>query len=538
MNNTYKSALVLLTIAAIGGSSCTKTPEVGILNTGNYTDTEAPLKDATNDFPIGTAVNYTPLTAEPKFAEITKRDFDIVTFGYEMKHGAVVKDNGTFDFTRPDAMVAALGNVSIFGHTLVWHQNQNATYLKNFSGITVPAAVENLGNPGFENGLTGWSTFNTGNPAGTTTVTSTAATGEVRTGTSAMKINNPIGYPGSQWRVQIASILVPTVPGKQYMFSYWARAASAGGIIRLSTQDENNGNAQYQGNQTIGTTYAQISWTITANSNQTRFLFDAGESANTFYIDDASFKEVIVPPGGPAIVAKLDIAMADFINTLVGRYKNKVKAWDVVNEPFADNPVAIRDNGNTTTTGSDVLVWSNYLGRDFALKAFNLAKAADPTADLYINEYNLETNGAKLDSLIKYVAELKGKGAKIDGIGTQMHIGRTNMSYAGIDNMFRKLAATGLKIRVSELDVKVMQSSSATALTPELAGYQAQMYEYVVKSYIKYIPAAQRAGITIWGINDKNSWLYNSGKEFPLLYDNDYNKKKAYGGVLKALKGQ
>jgi endo-1,4-beta-xylanase len=242
-----------------------------------------------------------------------------------------------------------------------------------------------------------------------------------------------------------------------------------------------------------------------------------------------------VPPGGAQIALKLDTALNNFITTMVMRYKPKVKAWDVVNELFTDNG-AIRDNSNTTA-GTDVLVWSNYMGRDYALKAFNYAKAADATADLYINDYGLESSNAKLDSLIAFVNELKTKGAKVDGIGTQMHISRTT-SFAGIDNMMRKLAATGLKIRISELDVKALMGSAAGAMTPELLGYQAEYYRYVVTSYINIIPKAQQAGITVWGINDKNSWIYNNGAEFPLLYDNDYNRKPAYAGFLQGLLGK
>lgn len=104
--------------------------------------------------------------------------------------------------------------------------------------------------------------------------------------------------------------------------------------------------------------------------------------------------------------------------------------------------------------------------------------------------------------------------------------------------MMQKLAASGLKIRISELDVKTVVGSAAGGPTPQLLAYQAVTFKYTVASYIKYIPAAQRAGITIWGINDKNSWLYNNGAEYPLLYDNNYNKKPAYSGVLQALKGK
>lgn len=526
-----KNGLLIIMSAAVL-SACRKTPDVDIQNAGDFGDTGAALKDAAG-FPIGAAINYTPFINEAKFAEVTKRDFDAVTFGYEMKHGAVVQNNGTYNFTNTDAMVTAVGAMDIFGHTLGWHQNQNATYLKSFAGITLPAATELGTNVGFESGLSGWSIFNTGNPAGTSPVTATNVPAEVRTGTGAMKVVNPTAYTGNQWRVQVSSSAFPTTVGKQYIISYWVKAAAAGGSIRLSSGPTS---AQYQGDQTIGTAWQLVTWTITANITSTTFLFDMGQVANTYYIDDVSVKEVIVAPGGAAVAAKLDQALGDFITTIVNRYKTKVHAWDVVNELFTDAGV-IRDNNNTPSTAADVLVWSNYLGRDYALKAFNYAKAADPTADLYINDYNLESSPAKLDSLIAYVNELKARGAKVDGIGTQMHVTR-NTNYAGIDAMMQKLAATGLKIRISELDVRTVLTSAAGRPTAELLGYQAVMYKYIVQSYMKYIPAAKRAGITIWGINDRNSWLYNSGTEFPLLYDNDYNKKPAYSGVLQGLRGQ
>jgi endo-1,4-beta-xylanase len=64
------------------------------------------------------------------------------------------------------------------------------------------------------------------------------------------------------------------------------------------------------------------------------------------------------------------------------------------------------------------------------------------------------------------------------------------------------------------------------------------MIRYVVSSYIRHVPAAQRAGITVWGVTDNTSWLYNNGKEFPLLYDSNYKKKPAYSGFLQGLRTQ
>jgi endo-1,4-beta-xylanase len=540
MKAIYRIAGILLIVLPVLVASCKKGPELNVLATGDFGDNTMALKDAT-DIQMGAAISITPFLNDASYSGIVKRDFDAVTFEYHMKNAAIVQDNGSLNYTNTDALVAAVGPLDIFGHTLAWHDNVNANYVKNYAGIIQPAPIESLANGNFEAGgagnFTNWSTYNAQNGS---TVTVTTVPAEVRTG-RAMKVINLVGEPANQWKVQVASDLFTTVAGKQYTATYWVKAASGTGSIRLSTQTSGGGSAQYQGDQSISSTaFSQISWTFTANSPQTRIVFDMAASLNTYFIDDASVKEVIPAPSGSQIVNKLDTALAVFITSTVNRYKNKVKAWDVVNEMLADDG-NVRNNTNSPTplvNGSpkpDWFVWSHYMGKNFALRAFYHAAAADPTATLYINDYNLESRPVKLDSLIKLVADLKAAGAKIDGIGTQMHISwKSNV--AGIDAMMKKLAATGLKIRISELDIRTVDGSAAGKPTPELMGYQAAMAKYVVTSYMTHIPPAQRGGITVWGVVDKFSWLYNNGAEYPLLYDNNYNKKPAYAAVLQGLK--
>jgi endo-1,4-beta-xylanase len=314
------------------------------------------------------------------------------------------------------------------------------------------------------------------------------------------------------------------------------RSTTANGSIRLSATDAAGAGAQYQQDQAIGTAWQQVQWSITATTAQTRFYFDLGQVANTYMIDDASFKEVISSGTGPGATLLLDAALNTFATGMVNHFKQKVRAWDVINELFADDG-NIRNNANTPAA-SDVFVWSHYLGRDFALKAFNYARAADNTALLYINDYNLETSSRKLDSLIAFVAELRSKGAKVDGIGSQMHISSSTPT-AGIDAMMQKLAAAGLLVRISELDVLSGNGGSpGVPPKPDALAKQAAMYKYVVSAYLKYVPVAQRGGITIWGLTDNTSWLYKNGAEYPLLYDPAYKWKPAYVSFLKALKGK
>ncbi len=513
--------------------SCKKDPN-NSMSLGNFTDDSSVALKSVAQFPIGVAINRGLYGSNTTYTAIANRDFNSFTFENEMKHNQIVQSNGTYDYSRADALVNAIGTTNnIYGHVLAWHSQQNITYLRNFTGLTAPAANELLLNPGFENGITDWAAFNTGNPAGTAQLTATNVSTEIRTGTGALKVVNPTAYPGSQWRVQFASSTFNTVANRQYTISYWVRAISPSGSIRLSTASAAN-NTQYQGDQTIGTAWQQISHTFTADGATNRVFLDMGQAANTYLIDDFSVKEIVTAPSGANIALKVDQALNTYITNMVGRYKTRINAWDVINEMFTENG-DIRNEANSPDP--TWFVWSHYLGRDFGVKAFNYAKAADPTADLFINDYNLETSSRKLDSLIKYVAEIRGKGAKVDGIGTQMHID-WNTSMVGIEDMFRKLGATGLKIRITELDIATLLGGNAKQPTPQLLAYQAQMAQNVVASYLRNIPKLQRAGITIWGLHDSSSWRYRNGAEFALFYDNDFKKKPAYTAILKALKNQ
>lgn len=533
--NTLIKYIIPAALVSLSLVSCKKDfDDIGILNTTTYSDTSGPLKSAAN-FPVGFAIENNLFMNNAAYRATVLREVNSVTFGNEMKQSSILQGNGAYNFTTADALFNAVNTagIAVFGHVLGWHQQQSAGYLKSYAGITVAAATELLtNNAGFESGLNGWSTFNT---TGGATVTANTGAADARSGTGSMKVVNPVANPGNPWRVQVSSAAFATTPGKQYAISYWVKAASAGGSIRLSSGPTS---PQYQGNQTIGTTYQQITWTITASLASTTFLFDLGEVANTYFIDDVSVKEVVEAPSGTQIAARVDQALNNWITAIVSRYAGKIKAWDVINELFTESG-AIRNNINTVpaVAPADMFVWSEYLGRDYALKAFNYAKAADPNALLFINDFNLESNSVKLDSLLAYVKELKAKGAKVDGLGTQMHMS-IRTSYSAIDNMFKKMAATGLLVRISELDVRVNPGDKTAFFTiPTTLSYQADMYNYVIKSYIRNVPEAQRHGITVWGVDDPTSWLYRNGNDYPLLFDRNFAKKPAYGAMLQVLKG-
>jgi endo-1,4-beta-xylanase len=535
---------ILLVTNILGACSKSDTPDVVTPPTPpppvNPADTATTLKGAAA-FPLGFGIDYSSFMNDASYKGTVVKEGDNVTFGYDMKHGAIVRNDGTFDFTRADALFNAATNagLQVFGHTLVWHQNQNATYL-NSLGTTTVAGPNVLLNGGFESGtgdeFSNWAKYN----GGVSILAGSGAT-EVHGGNRSFKA--VVTAPGNAWSVQLASDLFNTTIGTSYKVSFWIKAASSGGKMRVSTGPTGS-LAKYMPDYSTTTDWTLVEWSFVAGEENTGILFDVGLAANTYYIDDVTVQSLSSSGGGVTaeVVAKVDSAMSRFIRASMMRYAGRVKAWDVVNEPMADGSGALRTeaNSNIPSGATDYFMWTKYLGRDYALKAFQYARAADPNALLFINDYNLESNTRKLDSLIAYVTYLKSKGAPIDGIGTQMHMS-ISTSQAAISDMFRKLAATGLKIRVSELDIRVNPTDvqgftpSSTVLTQ-----QADMYGFVVRSYVQNVPEAQRHGLTIWGVTDADSWIVNFMKktDFPLLYNRDYSKKPAFSSTLNALKGK
>ncbi len=218
-------------------------------------------------------------------------------------------------------------------------------------------------------------------------------------------------------------------------------------------------------------------------------------------------------------------------------YKGQVNSWDVVNEALRDDNGALRNMDGKPGDGAGS-VWRQHLGPDYIARAFQYAHEADPNALLFYNDYGQEWGGLKLDSMIALVTGLKKRGIPISGIGMQMHID-INADTAGISAALKRLAATGLLVHVSELDIAVNPGNNPNIVfTSALQLQQAALYQFVAESYRANVPAAQRYGITTWEFSDADSWIpsFYGRKDWPLPFDAAYKKKPAYYGLMKGLK--
>ena len=418
----------------------------------------------------------------------------------------------------------------------------NVTYLIDVNSLSIvdldaaPTVTNLVANGKFNTDISGWSKMN-----GAADALSLAGAPNTYEGSGAMKVVNATSTPADQWRTQIQASFSPAMTlGKDYTISYMIRS-EATGSVRCSTTGTT---ANYQGDQTTSTTWKLVEWKFKSNGTETGLNFDLGGSAGTYYIDNVSVTEDDASGGGPTepiTIEKSDAektkligdAMQDWISKMMTHYKTSVFAWDVVNEPMREDGTL--RNGTEGETATDHFSWAKYLGKDYAVTAFKLARQHGNSTDkLFINDYNLESRLDKCDGLIEYVKYIESKGATVDGIGTQMHIS-LNTNKEMIVQMFQKLAASGKLIKISELDVRL----GTNAPTVAQQASQAEMYQYVIDMYKKHIPVPQQYGVTIWGVSDSvkehEYWLPD---ESPNLWDANYVRKHAYKGTADGLAGK
>lgn len=225
--------------------------------------------------------------------------------------------------------------------------------------------------------------------------------------------------------------------------------------------------------------------------------------------------------------------MREHIHTVVGRYKGKIKVWDVVNEAIADG-------------GTNVLrhtLWLEIIGPDFIAKAFQYAHEADPKAILRYNDYGLENPG-KRRKLITLIKELQAQKVPVHAIGTQAHLSVSSPTFDGMDQALAEMASLGLPLHVTELDVngaqggqramsaEISENAAATqgGLVADADKRLADQYENMFRAFVKHKDSVKM--ITFWGVNDGVSWRANGR---PLLFDGKNQLKPAFDAVLRVV---
>jgi endo-1,4-beta-xylanase len=245
------------------------------------------------------------------------------------------------------------------------------------------------------------------------------------------------------------------------------------------------------------------------------------------------------PMGRDALLRR----MKEHISTVVGRYKGRIHGWDVVNE-------AIASDGQFRKSK-----WLEIIGEDYVLKAFEYARQADPSAQLYYNEYDYELQ-AKCDGVIRLIKNLQSRGVRLDGLGIQGHWFLDYPHVEEIESYILALSKLGVKLMITELDVGVLPFYPVDAQAVDISSFDAEWqkknnpypdglpdsvqrdladrYAHLFSLFHKHRDKISR--VAFWAVHDGQSWrsyLPIRGRtDYPMLFDRNCEPKRAFNAVL------
>jgi endo-1,4-beta-xylanase len=239
--------------------------------------------------------------------------------------------------------------------------------------------------------------------------------------------------------------------------------------------------------------------------------------------------------------------MKSHITNVMQHFQGKVKIWDVVNE-------AIMDDGTYRTNNEEEgqsSPWYGALGESYIAEAFKAARAADPEAKLFYNDY-YNYHPVRRQAIYEMLAGLIEDGVPIDGVGLQGHLNLApgtspdeQSYYQTVENMEQAIemySSLGLDVQITELDISLYLRGvtytpdtyyTPAKVTAEVLAAQADRYREFFEMFRKHGDVI--SSVTTWGISDDNTWLseFDSGRQdFPLLFDKDLQPKPAFWAVV------
>ncbi len=258
------------------------------------------------------------------------------------------------------------------------------------------------------------------------------------------------------------------------------------------------------------------------------------QCAPWFFVDDK---------GETVDAETLTNRMREHIYTVVGRYKGRIKGWDVVNE-------AIVEDGSYRNSK-----FFQILGEEFIPLAFRFAHEADPDAELYYNDYGMNVEGRR-NAVVKMVNGLKDRGLRIDAIGMQGHMGLDYPELDEFETSLKAFASTGCKVNISEWDMSALPTLTRSANVSDTVAFRAALNPYpdslpedvsiqwnermagVLGVLLRNADSVDR--VIAWGVSDgdswKNGWPMPGRRDYPLLFDRNYELKPFLKNYIDSVK--
>ena len=538
---------MLLTAAAVVATSCVDDSKLlfsvdkpASIADMEYLNAYDALKTYVNssanpDFKLGIALAANDYIAGGLVTRLANSNFHDMTAGNAMKYASCVADDGSMNFGTVENFVSAAkaGGLTIYGHTLGWHAQQNNKYLngllKDKEMDVDPdekVDVEDYAVDYSTSGYTFWNEVNA-EVKETTTIGKNDAEGCLEIKTSVVQLTMQNGWGGDAQSITVA---VPIKEGNHK--------------VRLNFPDVAGGNYDViLKPQTADATLDLRSVTVCKVVKMNSIPLTPEEKKDT-----------------------LTWAMNNWVEGMMKATGGYVTAWDVVNEAISGGG----DDGEgfyTLQSAKNVsaedaknnFYWQDYLGNEdyvrivvAAARKYYAENGGVNPLKLFVNDYNLESDwddNKKVKSLVHWIEKWEADGVtKIDGIGTQMHVS----CYANavtqkskedhVEKMFQILAESGKLVKITELDMGYIDENGTSVKTENMTEAQhkamSDYYKFIVKKYFEIIPAAQQYGITQWCATDSPSNSSWRGGEPVGLWDANYSRKHTYAGFADGLSGK
>ena len=572
---------IMFSAAALAMTGCTDGELVADQNTYPHTDSLQNLLYL-NDY--GALKTYVDRTVNPDFklgigvgaqnyvdgkidGRLTNANFNEMTAGNAMKFASCVSDDGTMDFNLVTKFVAAAkeANVTIYGHTLAWHSQQNNKYLNSLledkqtsGGDAVMVDIQNT--------LSDFSTM--------TKFPFYVMGYEPAIEDGVLKSSNP----GSWYQYFVISDFATPLP-ETYKVTAMVRSSKNGSIgIQMG-----NWGATFSQSMSVSTEWEEQSVTFDNLTTEKSFVvFQPGTFDGDLEVKWVKVTHQVaankVPLTDQEKKDTLTWAMDRWIDGMMKACDGYVTTWEVANETVSgsdkdgDGILDLQSATRNTVSDEDkknMFYWQDYMGDiDYVRTAVRLARKhfaeynGDPSKlKLFINDYNLESfwdDNWKMKSLLEWINRWEADGeTNIDGIATQMHVACSEDSTVQksredhVVKMFQLMAQSGKLCKISELDMgyvaakrdadgNLLSGDGDAVKTEDMTDAQhkqmADFYQFIIEKYFEIIPPAQRYGITQWCITDApkdSGWR----KGEPVgLWTLDYNRKRAFGGFAEGLK--
>lgn len=514
------------------------------------------------DFKLGMGLAVNEFTEKEVKYSIARTNFDEITATDGMTHGSIVSDDGMMVFRPVMNFVsdAKDAQIAVHGRALCWHSMQNNAYLNEIiapipgdltTGKTVVADFEsnNIGDTYPMSGSTGTASV-VADPVGKSGNV-LHVLNAVNDSYSKIHITLPEGKVLGNYKRVVLDINAPGTGG------YW------GSGMRMAIN--NTSLAAYGGPSTFPGC-PQGAWgrgcivleldkvVLTATDNALRefdLIVGSRTGKSDYYIDNITMfweigKDDYIRPDEEKKEILTD-AMHMWIAGLMEACDGYIMAWDVVNEPMSDNENYMLKSAKTEAGANDNFYWQDYLGDNYvreivksARKYFEEYGGDINSLKLFVNEYGLEKPGnEKCKRLLQMIKQWEGDGITIiDGIGTEMHVTysldpvQQAKNEAGIVEMFRLLKETGKLVRISELDMKVVNKVGEQLTAGNLTFVQqlgmGEFYNFIIRKYFEIIPTTQCYGITHWSPMDTLLGLWNGNSK----------RNPAYIGFADGLAGK